>query len=44
MAAQTKDIRDYLTILKSRKKYFLAVALTLFCVTTALAVFLPPIY
>ncbi len=44
MAEQTKDIRDYLAILKTRKKVFLAMALTVLLVSTAVAVLLPAIY
>jgi polysaccharide biosynthesis transport protein len=44
MQPQTKDIRDYLLILKKRKKYFLIPAVLLFSLVIVIAKLLPSIY
>lgn len=44
MLEKPKDIRDYLAILKARKKYFLIPALAIFFLVAAIALLLPSIY
>ncbi len=44
MLARPKDIRDYWGILKARKKLFIAPALIVFSLITAVALLLPSIY
>jgi len=44
MTEQIKDIRDYLSILQKRKKYFIIPAVVLFITVSAVAVLLPSTY